>query len=87
MAVIQDVEGVIHWSQGLALAFMVAHEHSAKVPVILVHITRPTGEPPSGGISYSTHGYSISLWEANYMHKKASGLSPMADGSLDLFLT
>lgn len=46
----------------------------------------PTGESPSRDISYSTHGYSVSLWEANYMQRGASALSTMTDGSRDLFL-
>lgn len=46
----------------------------------------PTGESPSGDISSSTHGYSVTLWEANYMHREASSLSVVADGSDDLFL-
>lgn len=46
----------------------------------------PTGESPCGDISFSTHGYSVSLWEPNYMQREASGLSTMADGSRDLFL-
>lgn len=46
----------------------------------------PTGESPGGDIIYSTHGYSVSLWEANCMQRKASSLSIVTDGSHDLFL-
>lgn len=45
----------------------------------------PTGEFPSRDIRYSTHGYTVSLLEANCMQSEVSSLSIVADGSHDLF--
>lgn len=45
-----------------------------------------TGGSPRRDIRYSTHGYSVSLWEASDMQREGSSLSTTADGSRDLFL-
>lgn len=43
-------------------------------------------QSPCRNIGYSTQGYSVSLWEANYMQSEGSSFSTVADGNRDLLL-